>query len=93
LSLINSGILVHFHDICTPKDYFDEWVCNKFWNEQYILEAFLSYNKEFKIILSTNYLLHHHYDIFISKCPIFKKMDKVENPIGETGSFWIRKIN
>lgn len=90
LPILNSGVLIHFHDICTPKDYFDEWVCNNFWNEQYLLEAFLSFNKEFEVIMSTNYLLHHHYEIFISKCPIFK-IDKEKNPIRETGSFWIRK--
>lgn len=90
LPILNSGVLIHFHDICTPKDYFDEWVCNYFWNEQYLLEAFLSYNNEFEIILSTNYLLHHHYKKFISKCPILE-YDKEKNPLRETGSFWIKK--
>ena len=85
LPTLDSGVIVHFHDICTPKDYFDEWVCNNFWNEQYILEAFLSFNKEFEIVLSTNYLLHHHYEKFMSKLPILK-IDKDENPIRETSS-------
>jgi hypothetical protein len=29
LPILKVGVLVHFHDICTPKDYFDEVVCNK----------------------------------------------------------------
>ncbi|HBX50588.1 MAG: hypothetical protein A2W98_01205 [Bacteroidetes bacterium GWF2_33_38] len=90
LPALNSGVIIHFHDICTPKDYFDEWVGKFMWNEQYILEAFLSNNKEYEIILSTNYLLHHHYEKFISKCPVLK-FDKEQNPIRETGAFWIRK--
>lgn len=92
LPSLNSGVMVHFHDISTPKDYFDEWIykANYFWNEQYLLEAFLSFNKEFKIILATNYLFHHHYELFISKCPILK-IDREKKPERETGSFWIKK--
>lgn len=94
LPILNSGVLIHFHDICTTKDYFDEYIYNStypFWNEQYILEAFLYFNRKFKILLSTNYLFHHYYNALISKCPILE-LDREENPLRETGSFWIKKI-
>ena len=93
LPTLNCAVLIHFHDICTPKDYFDEWIYEDcyFWNEQYILEAFLSFNKKFKIILATNYLFNHHYEEFIQKCPILK-LDREGNPKREVGSFWIQKI-
>jgi hypothetical protein len=94
LPILNSGVIVHFHDINTPKDYFDEYILKSthpFWNEQYLLEAFLSFNKEFKIILASNYLFHHHKLEFIANCPILE-LDLVENPEREVASFWIKKI-
>lgn len=92
LPSLRKGVYVHFHDICTPKDYFDEWILNQvFWNEQYLLEAFLSFNKDFKIVLASNYLFHHHREILLDKCPIFKD-DLINNPIREVGSFWIQRI-
>jgi predicted O-methyltransferase YrrM len=87
LPILNPGVLVHIHDIFTPKDYPDGWVhAAVLWNEQYLLEAFLSGNKDFKIIGATNFLMHHHYDAFAGKCPVLKLQgDK------QPGSFWLRR--
>lgn len=90
LPQLKSGVIVHIHDIFTPKDYLTEWVLeqNRFWNEQYLMEAFLSNNKDFRIIGATNFLRHNHYDSFAEKCPVLKK--QVESGIErEPGSFWI----
>jgi len=86
LPLLNKGVIVHVHDIFTPKDYLNEWFGQNFWNEQYLLEAFLSFNNNFRIIGATNYLSHKYYDLFASKCPIFAKQKG-----REPGSFWIRR--
>jgi len=86
LPILSKGVIVHIHDIFTPKDYLDEWVGNNFWNEQYLLEAFLSNNKEFRIIGATNYLSHKYHSQFASKCPIYKTQ-----PGREPGSFWLVK--
>lgn len=88
LPILNSGVLVHIHDIFTPKDYLDKWIFNQhlLWNEQYLLEAFLSHNSDFSIIGALNYLRHHHRDALSAKCPIFaKQLDR------EPGAFWIVK--
>lgn len=88
---LNSGVFIHFHDIFTPKDYPDDWIIKQkvFWNEQYLLEAFLSYNSNFKIIGALNYLIHQYPEQLFEKCPILKlKKDSIT--IG-TGSFWIQK--
>ena len=44
LPILKPGVLIHVHDIFTPKDYLDEWLHEKvfFWNEQYLLEALLT---------------------------------------------------
>lgn len=86
LPILKPGVIVHIHDIFTPKDYLDEWVLGevRFWNEQYILEAFLTNNSEYEIIGAVNYLKHHYYGRIKEKCPMLSE----EN---EPGAFWIRK--
>lgn len=88
LPSLNSGVIVHIHDIFTPKDYLSDWLINGtiFWNEQYLLEAFLSLNNSYKIIGALNYLKHNYYNELAEKCPILTN-DR------EPGSFWIKKIN
>lgn len=90
LPLLNSGVLIQIHDIFTPKDYLNEWLFDevRFWNEQYLLEGFLSFNKEFKIIGALNYLRHHHPDELSARCPIFKNQLERREP----GSFWIVRV-
>ena len=90
LPKLNPGVLIHFHDIFTPKDYLDDWIYkeHRLWNEQYLLEAFLTFNNKFEIIGSLNYLKHNYWDLLTSKCPILSQ-DKTKEP----GSFWIRKIS
>ena len=87
LPILNPGVLVHIHDIFTPKDYPEEWIKTAtLWNEQYLLETFLSGNKDFEIIGATNFLMHHYYDKVVAKCPVLKTQKK-----REPGSFWIRR--
>lgn len=88
LPTLNSGVYVHIHDIFTPKDYSDEWILEdiRFWNEQYLLEAFLSNNNSFKIVGALNYLKHNHFEKLSSKCPVLAK-----EPHREPGSFWLVK--
>lgn len=92
LPILNSGVLVHIHDIFSPKDYLDEWIfAHKFWNEQYLLEAFLSHNKDFRILAALNYLLHNHKEKFSEKCPIYKANKGNEINKDEPRAFWIVK--
>jgi predicted O-methyltransferase YrrM len=90
LPSLNPGVIIHIHDIFTPKDYLDEWILDevRFWNEQYLLEAFLSFNHQFKIIGALNYLAHHYLKELSSKCPIYSK----ESSSREPGSMWLQKI-
>jgi hypothetical protein len=88
LPILKSGVLIHIHDIFTPKDYLDEWIQSVcFWNEQYLLEAFLSYNSEFKIIGALNFLKHHYPDELTAACPVLREQLEFREP----GSFWLRR--
>jgi hypothetical protein len=88
LPQLAQGVWVHIHDIFTPRDYPESWVIekNRFWNEQYLLEAFLSGNQEFRITGALNYLNHNFNDQLIAKCPVL-----AVQPGREPGSFWFRK--
>jgi predicted O-methyltransferase YrrM len=86
LPSLNSGVLIHIHDIFTPKDYPDEWIHKHlFWNEQYLVEAFLTFNSNFRIIGALNYLAHNHPKEFSEKCPVFQQNRK------EPKAFWLVK--
>ncbi|HWD87513.1 MAG TPA: class I SAM-dependent methyltransferase [Mucilaginibacter sp.] len=89
LPVLKAGVIIHIHDIFTPKDYPDEWVFTKrlLWNEQYLLEAFLSFNNMFKIIGATNYLSHHYSSEFAAKCPVF-----AQQPDKEAQAFWMKRV-
>jgi hypothetical protein len=86
LPILNPGVRVHIHDIFTPKDYLDKWLIDemRLWNEQYLLEAFLTFNLEFKIIGALNFLKHNHLSDISNVCPVLKN-----TPSAEPGSFWI----
>ena len=85
---LKSGVLVHIHDIFSPKDYLEKWILKEhlLWNEQYLLEALLTQNNDFEIIGSLNYLKHKYEEKLKAKCPILLKQNN-----REPGSFWIRK--
>ncbi len=87
LPSLNVGVIVHVHDIFSPKNYGKQWLEDevRFWNEQYLLEAFLSHNSSWKIVGALNYLHHNHYKNLKPIAPFL-------TPEREPGSFYIQKI-
>jgi hypothetical protein len=87
LPSLKKGVIVHIHDIFSPRDYLEEWLREKvrLWNEQYMLEAFLTANAEWKITAALNFLQHHHYEALEKACPFL-------TPQREPASFYIQKI-
>lgn len=88
LPTLRPGVLVQVHDVFTPRDYPTEWVVDqvRLWNEQYLLEAFLTCNRRFKVIGALNFLSRHHPDRLADKFPVFGEKAGNCNP----GSFWLR---
>ncbi|MFD2207938.1 class I SAM-dependent methyltransferase [Kiloniella antarctica] len=86
LPSLKKGVIVHVHDIFSPRNYLKEWLSTDvvFWNEQYLLEAFLSQNDNWKIIGALNNLHHDYFEKLASVCPYLTK-DR------EPGSFYIQK--
>lgn len=79
------GVLIHVHDIFTPRDYPELWLRSqrRLWNEQYLLEAFLAFNDRFHIVCANNWLKHNHWEAFHAACPMM-------TPEQEPGGFWIQ---
>jgi len=87
LPRLNKGVLIHVHDIFLPFEYPRDWILemNRYWTEQYLLQAFLAYNSAFEVLLASAYLNHHHPDVLAASFPA------PETSKG-FGSFWMRKI-
>ena len=85
LPRLNPGVIVHVHDIFLPFDYRRDWVLDefRFWTEQYLLQAFLTFNSEFDVLLANYYLSHYHQAQLQAAFPDLPRW------IG--GSFWIRR--
>lgn len=88
LPLLQPGVFVHVHDIFTPRDYPDSWIKDemRLWNEQYLLESFLTFNTGFKIVGALNYLKHNHLEALSAACPYIE-----EDPAREPGSIWLQR--
>lgn len=89
LPILKPGVYVHIHDIRTPKDYQDGWLSRevRFWNEQYLVEAFLSFNDQYRVVAALNFLKHHYPRELSNSCPVFGQ----ETDRWEPGSLWIRR--
>lgn len=88
LPYLKKGVIVHIHDIFLPYDYPDE-MCRRFYNEQYMLAAFLMSNpNRYKIILP-NYFIYSDPKLFNILDPIWMhpNLKDVEK---HGGSFWIQ---
>jgi len=86
LPRLHKGVVVHIHDIFMPEDYPLWWITDRtlFWNEQYLLQAFLTNNSEFQVTLANNYLRLKYLDQIKQIFPSCPKFDYAQ-------SFWIQR--
>ena len=88
LPSLNKGVFVHVHDIFSPRNYPKKWLRDevRLWNEQYLLEAFLTHNSTWKVVGALNYLHHNHYEKLKAIAPNLSSER-------EPGSFYIQKVS
>ncbi|MGH9598979.1 MAG: hypothetical protein ACRD27_03895, partial [Terracidiphilus sp.] len=74
LPALAPGVLIHLHDIFAPLDYPEKFVKTNlcFWGEQYMLEAFLSFNSSFKVIWAGSAMQQFHADILCDAFPAWE---------------------
>jgi len=85
LPRVRPGVIVHVHDIFLPFDYRHDWVMEefRFWTEQYLLQAFLTFNSEFEVLMANHYLAQYYLEDFKRTFP--------HSPWWHGGSFWMRR--
>jgi hypothetical protein len=84
LPRLHPGVVVHFHDIWYPFEYPEDWFAKgMFWNEAYLLRAFLMFNATFEILLWNNFLNRCLTDQVRAGFPLF-----LEEP---GASLWLRR--
>ncbi|PYJ50822.1 MAG: hypothetical protein DME87_05255 [Verrucomicrobia bacterium] len=94
LPRLKPGVIVHVHDIFLPFDYRRDWVMDEFhfWSEQYLLQAFLSFNAEFEVLMCNSYLGLYYLEDLKSTFPNspWWADTRIGVPRGG-GSFWMRR--
>lgn len=88
LPFLKNGVIVHIHDIYLPYDY-PQFMCARFYNEQYMLAAFILANPEkYKTILP-NYFISEDVELAKIISPIWNhpNLSGVER---HGCSFWLQ---
>jgi hypothetical protein len=71
---LQPGVFVHFHDVFYPFDYPSEWLtAGRYWNENYFLRAFLSWNTEWQILFFNTYVHFMFGDLIKESMPLCAK--------------------
>ena len=84
LPILNKGVIVHFHDVFYPFEYPKNWIFDgMFWNEAYLLRAFLMFNRDFEILMFNSYLNYAFPNDIKTYFPL-----SMEDP---GGSLWLRR--
>jgi len=82
------GAIVHVHDIFLPAEYPREWVLEDyyFWNEQYLLQAFLAFNDTFRVLWAGGFMHLRHPDLLSTTFASYRK------GVSRPGSFWFQRV-
>lgn len=80
---LRAGVIVHIHDVFLPYEYPRDWVEERRWDEQYVVQAMLEFGMKFEV-LWPGYYVH--------KCrpDITAKLDFMTQ--GRPASLWLRVL-
>jgi len=80
------GVLVHFHDIWLPWEYHAGLVAELgFWNEQYLLQAYLAENRRWCVVLAAQALARERRGEFEAAVP------SLAGSASQPTSFWVER--
>lgn len=88
LPRLNRGVIVQIHDICLPYEYPDKFIFRDrlFFNEQYVLQAFLTGNHDFEVMWASLFMHRRHSD------QVRAAFASYDPKLAEPASFWIRRV-
>ena len=86
---LRTGVLVHIHDIFFPYVYPKHWFYEKkrFWNEQFLLQAFLAFNASFHVLWSSSYMSDRAPELLRQKLTSIERVGRSTYP----SSLWIER--
>ena len=86
LPRIKPGGLIHWHDIVIPTNYWRDWTESgtQFWNENYLVHAFLMFNSEYRVVWAARWFKLKHFDKILKHMSYVKQTDRLT-------SFWIER--
>jgi hypothetical protein len=106
LPRLRPGVLIHVHDIFLPSDYPRAAVLDNlwFWSEQYLLQAFLSFNSKFEVLWGSS-AMHAQCPWILDECfpswkHSYRRMPRSKRRFVPTtdgdhvwpSSFWMRRV-
>lgn len=96
---LNAGVTIHAHDIHFPfnvphpaEQYVFGTKWPQVWTESMILQAFLAYNKDFKITYSAPILRHFEHDFLKKTLPDYRPTIPADYDT-HFGSLWFRRVS
>jgi predicted O-methyltransferase YrrM len=92
LPRLQSGVVIHFHDIPWPFEYPVSWLREgRAWNEAYFLRSFLQYNDAFEILFFNDMMTTLHADEMRELMPAALKRIESNELLLTASSLWLRK--
>ena len=88
LPRLKRGVIIHLHDIYLPYDY-PQFMCDRFYSEQYGLAIFLLANPDKYEILLPNYFISEDRELSEVIAPIWNH-ENLRDVERHGGSFWFR---
>jgi hypothetical protein len=88
IPFLKKGVIVHIHDIYLPYDY-PQFMCDRFYNEQYILAAFLIANSQKFNTILPNFFISEDENLSKKIAPIWNHPNLL-NVEKHGGSFWFQ---
>jgi len=88
LPRLRAGVLVHVHDVFLPGEYPRDWVLgpeHRFWNEQYLLQAYLADNPRSTVVWGSSWMHRRHPE------DLEKAFASYDRGSRFPGSFWFRR--
>ena len=88
LPRLPKGVLVHVHDIFLPSEYPRHQVLDLtiFYNEQYLLHAFLAFNSAFRVLWAGSFMHLQH------PRELSRAIPSYDHEAHWPGSFWMQRI-
>jgi hypothetical protein len=82
---LNTGVVLHFHDIFLPYDYPQSWIIEerRGYGEQYLIQALLQGSVDFEVLWPGHFLQ--------KTCTGFADLFE-PRPMGTASSLWLRKV-